>query len=173
MITFYCCVLWCCQLEIALTTCLANIQMKDDPVLKLYPGMRVMLTENKDVIGGTDPRLSRISSHHGWSNSTRWKAKDREVTLGVRKCAFDLCWRSGKLCRAASTLTNEEEGISDMCKLELVALVSMMYETIAECSELLELELVSGVKEKMRLNKEKYDEQECKVSNRILMQNTL
>ena len=60
-----------------------------------------------------------------------------------------------------------------MRKQELVALVSMMYETIAECSELLELELVSGVKEKMRLNKEKYDEKECKVSNRILMQNTL
>ena len=128
--------LCCCQLEIVLTTCLANNQMKDG---------------------------------HWYTR----EAKEREVTPGARKCAFDLCWHSGKLCRAASTLTNEEEGISDMRKQELVALVSMMYETIAECSELLELELVSGVKEKMRLNKEKYDEQECKVSNRILMQNTL
>ena len=89
----------------------------------------------------------------------------KDDTPEVRRYAFDLCWRSGKLCRAVST--------SDICKQELIALVSEMYETLAECSELLDVDIISGVKEKMRLNKKKYDEEECRVSNCILMQITL
>ena len=108
-----------------------------------------------------------------WIQYTFPQAKDREVTLEVRKCVFDLCWHSGRLCQVASALPNEAGGLSDTSKQKLIALVSEMYETLATCSELLDLEIVSGVKEKMRMNSKKYDAKECRVSDRILMQNML
>ena len=96
--------------------------------------------------------------------------KEKEATSKARKFAFDLCEKAGNLCALTFALTNDVKQTPDWYETQLSSLVTRMYVTLAQCSELLNLNIIDGVKEKMKLNAKKYNEEQCKVSIQISMQ---
>ena len=88
--------------------------------------------------------------------------KEKEATPKARKFAFDLCEKAGNLCALTFALTNDAKQTPDWYETQLISLVTGVYVTLAQCSELLNLNIIDGVKEKMKLNAKKYNENNVK-----------
>ena len=69
----------------------------------------------------------------------------------------------------AIALPETEQISADESKKELIALVTGMYETLSDCSRLLDLDIKEAIDEKMRQNERRYDEKQCRVSTSISM----